>query len=150
MENLHLLCIPEQHFRVFGDRDHEQFLIVEVNTFHINRVSLEQPLKRDGRTVKNSYLACNAAKPNQIKRLRVIQALNRGPTRRVRLFSFFAEACCPPSRSLLVGLQEIGTFTLAQFKVGALRFTLERFVFGSLVLVEELVDRDEYIDVRNE
>ena len=50
----------------------------------------------------------------------------------------------------MVGLQEIGTFTLAQFKIGALRFTLERFVFRSLVLVEELVDRDEYIDVRNE
>ena len=149
MKNLHLLCIPKQHLRVLSDRDHQQFLIVEVNTFHIDQVCIKQPLKRDRRTIKNSNLALHAAKPNQIKRLRVIQTLNRSPATRIRLFPFFAKSCRPPSRPFLVGLQKIGAFAFTQFEVGALRPPLERFVFGSLVFVEELVDRDEYIDVGN-
>ena len=123
---------------------------MEVDIFDISLVSLKQAFERNSGRVQDANLALHSPKPDQVKRLRVIEALNRSPTTRIRLFSFFTEACCSPGRPFLISLEEVGPLTFAQFEVRSLRLPFKCLVFGSLVLMEELVNRNEHIDIGHE
>ena len=120
---------------------------MEVDIFDISLVSLKQPFERNSGRIQDTNLALYSPKPDQVKRLRIIEALNRSPTTRIRLFSFFTEACRSPGRPFLISLEEVGPLTFAQFEVRSLRLPFKCLIFGSLVLMEELVNRNEHIDI---
>ena len=93
---------------------------MKVDTFYISLMRLKQPFESNCGRVQDANLSLNSTEAYQVKRLRVVKALNGGSTTGIGFFSFFAKPCCPTGRPFLIEFEVVGSFAFTAFEVHSL------------------------------